>query len=149
MLPRRGRYRSNSFHDDLVNGLPSVADKPCLSTVGLLSPSADTENIDPTPLVRHHNKVVQCPQRKPLQEYADIEGNVGNEDSNTNTSRGCWVTRDGELYIAVTGPLARSSGDERKTLKWLQNKDEDFAGEKNQLVILWYPSNRLCRLRHL
>ncbi len=134
---------SNAFHDGLVNDLPTVADKPSLSKAGLLSPTADKENIDPTPLVRRHKKSVRRPRRKPLQEYADIEGNVGNEDSNTNTSRGCWVTRDGELYIAVTGPLARSSGDERKTLKWLQNKDEDFAGEKHQLVILWYPSNRL------
>ena len=135
-LPLFTIYRSNSFHDDLVNGLPSVADKPCLSTVGLLSPTADKENIDPTPLVRHYNKAVQCPQRKPLQEHADIESNVGNEDSNTNTSRECWVTRDGELYTTVTGPLARSSGDELKTLKRLQFKDEDFAGKNHQLIIL-------------
>lgn len=66
-----------------------MADRPCLSTAGLLPPLRTKKNIDPTPLVRHHNKAVQCPQRKPLQEYADIEGNVGNEDSNANTSREC------------------------------------------------------------
>ena len=128
-------HRSNSFHDDLVNGLPTVADKPSLSKAGLHSPTADKENIDPTPLVRRHNRAVRRPRRKPLQEYAE-EGNVGNEDSNANTSRECWVTRDGELYTTVTGPLARSSGDERKTLKWLQIKDEDFAGKTHQLIIL-------------
>ncbi len=125
-----------SFHDDLVNGLPTVADKTCPSTAGLLSPTADKENIDPTPLDRRHNTAARCPRRKPLQEHADIEGNVGNEDSNTNTGRECWVTRDGELYTTVTGPLARSSGDEWKTLKWLQFKDEDFAGENHQLITL-------------
>ena len=82
-------HRSNSFHDDLVNGLPTVADRPRLSTTGLLSPTADKENIDPTPFVRPYNKAVRRPQRKPLQEHADIEGKVGNEDSNAFTSREC------------------------------------------------------------
>lgn len=118
-------HKSNPFHDDLVNGLPTVADEPNFSKIGLLSHTADKENIDPTPPVRCHNKAVRRPRRKPLQEYADIEGNVGNEESNTNTSR------DGELYTTVTGPLARSSGDELKTLKWRQIKDEDFAGKNH------------------
>ncbi|KAL9124454.1 MAG: hypothetical protein Q9217_006217 [Psora testacea] len=108
--------------DDLGEPLRKFSNK-----AGLLSPTADKENIDPTPLVRCQKKAVRRPRRKPLQEYADIEGNVGNADNNANTNRECWVTRDGELYNTVTGPLARSSGDERKTLKWLQIKDEDFA----------------------
>lgn len=136
-------HKSNPFHDDLVNGLPAVADEPSFSKVGLLSPTADKENIDLTPPVRCHNKAVRRPRRKPLQEYADTEGNVGNAESNTNTSRECWVTRDGEFYTTVTGPLARSSGHELKTLKWLQIKDEDFAGKNHQLSILKYPSKRL------
>ena len=70
------------------------------------------------------------------------------EESNTNTGRECWVTRDGELYTIVTSPLARSSADELKTHKGLQIKDEDFAGKNHQLSILRYPSKRLWRLRH-
>ena len=129
-------HKSNPLHDDLVNCLLTVADEPDFSKVGLLSPTADKENFDPTPPVRCHNKAVRRPRRKPLQEYADIESNVGNAESNTNTSRECWVTRNGEFYTIVTGPLARSSKDERKTLKWLQIKDEDFTGKNYQLIIL-------------
>ena len=119
-----------------MNGLPTVADKPSLSKAGSLSPTTDKETIDPTPLDRHGNKAGRHLRHKPLQEHPDIECNVGDEDSNANASRECPVTRDGELYTIVTNPLARSSGDEWKTFKWLQSKYEDFAGKNHQLTIL-------------
>lgn len=129
-------HRSNPFHDDLVNGLPTLADTQSLSKAGSLSPTTDKENVDPTPLDRRRNKAVRRLRHKPLQEQPDIECNVGDEDSNANARRECPVTRDGELYTTVTGPLARSSGDEWKTFQWLQSKDEDFAGKNHQLTIL-------------
>ena len=127
---------SDAFHDDLVNGLPTVADETYLRKACLRSPTADKENVDPTPLNRRHYTAAGCPRRKPLQEHAGIEGNVSEENSNKNTSRECWVTRDGELYTTVTGSLARSCGDEWETLKWLHFEDEDFAGENHHFTTL-------------
>lgn len=102
----------------------------------LYFPTADKENVGPTPLNRCHNTAARCPRRKSLQEHPGIEGNVSDEDSNKNTSRKWWVTRDGERYTTVTGSLARRSGDEWKTLEWLHFEDEDFAGENHQLTTL-------------
>jgi len=127
-------HKSNSFHDDLVNGLPILADKQ-LSESGSLSPTTDKENIDPTTLDRHYNKTTRCLGRKPLQEkYPDIEGNVGTDNNDASISQECWVTRDGELYTTITGPLARSSVYEWETSKWMNSKDEDSAGENPQLI---------------
>jgi hypothetical protein len=118
-----------------VNDLPTVADKPHLSNSDWISPTTDKENIDPTTLDRRYNKAERCPRCKPLQGYADIEGNVGIEDNNASTSQECWVTRDGELYSTVTGPLARSFEYKWETSKWMRFKDEVSAGENLQLNI--------------
>ncbi len=127
-------YKSNSFHDDLVNDLPTVADKPHPNNSDLLSPTTDKENIDPTTLDRRYNKAARCPWRKPLQEYADIEGNMGIEDDNASTSQKCWVTRDGELYTKLTGPLARSSESEWETSRWMRFRDKDSAGKTLKII---------------
>jgi len=80
--------------------------------------------LNPTTLDHRHDKAARCLRRKPLQVYADIEGNVGTEDNNGNTSRECWITRDGKLYTTVTGPLARSS-----RYKWETSSGFIFSGE--------------------
>lgn len=71
----------------------------------------------------------------PPPEYIGTEVNVGTGDSDTDSNEDCLVTHDGELYTTVTGPLARSSGEEWKTLKRLQFEDEVFPLENPQWIV--------------
>ncbi|KAK3169306.1 hypothetical protein OEA41_008689 [Lepraria neglecta] len=82
---------------------------------------------------------------KPLQEHTDTEA----DDSNTNKNGECWVTHDGELYATDIGPLARSSHDELKTLKWLRSKDGVSTGEYHLSISFDILLTKILSLRHL
>ncbi|KAL9011678.1 MAG: hypothetical protein Q9173_003494 [Seirophora scorigena] len=66
------------------------------------------------------------------QHYTATEASLGTEGSDTNKSGDCWVTLDGETYVKGIGPLARVSGDELKTLKWLRSNDGVSLGSETR-----------------
>jgi len=129
-------HESTSFHDHLVNVLPAVADKIRSSTTELHFPTADKENINPTPVTRRRDTARRRFRGNPLQDYANTESDVGSKNKNRNKCRECWVTCDGELYTAQAGPLARSFRDELRILEWLRSNNGVSSGKYHHRHLL-------------
>ena len=107
-------HTSTSFHDDFSNSLSIVTDNVKFSKIGLFSPTAGKKNVDSIFFNRYHNTTGRCQQRKSFQKHTDIKSDMGNENSDTNIGRKCWMTRDGKLYIFVIRFLIRNFEDELK-----------------------------------
>lgn len=137
--PRRnpGRRRRNPLHEysDTGTHADTIKYRECWAVH-----DSDIYTAETSP-----NSLKSC---TPLQDYTATEASFGTEDSDTNKSGDCWVTLDGETYIKGIGPLARVSGDELKTLKWLRSNDSVSPGEYNLSIFFDRPLTSVSSLGH-